>query len=198
MSEIYTGPKFKTIFIKKEELVSEHLEELIGICEIFQQKGLTPFHESGTAGNLSFRIENSNEFIISAAGLTQKNKLKNSDFVLVKNCNEKDFLVEVVGTKNPSSETFMHNTIYSNSLEINSVFHGHNNLILEKASELGIATTTNYCEYGSIELAESIKDLIKKHSFFILKDHGFISVGTNMQEAKEQAIYFLEKAKGLI
>lgn len=191
MSELYTGPKFETVFQNHQPPNHFGIEQLKYWCKIFHEQGLTPSHESGTAGNLSFRINSgSNEFIITAAGLQAKCKLRDNDFVHVISCNITQRKVIVNGTKLPSSESMMHAVIYETLPDINSVFHGHYQALIDHAEILGLPITSTVCDYGTIELIESILPLLGQHSFFIIRQHGFLSLGTNMNIAGQQALFW--------
>lgn len=195
MKEIYLGTKFTTVFVNNDTPKFNEIKELTNICRTFHKKQLTPIIDGFSAGNLSFRLCNTNEFVITATGLSNKEKLNNDDFVHVLKCNQEKLIVEVNGTLSPSSETFMHYLIYSNNFNINAVFHGHNKEILKHATEIGLKSTEQEFEYGTYELANSVLSLAKTHKFFIIKNHGFVSCGSTMKEAKNRAIYYFNKAK---
>jgi len=199
MSELYTGTKFTSIFLDNTPPQHECLSELISWCELFQKNGLTPAHNSGTSGNLSYRITtNSSEFIITGTGLQQKDTLTNEHFVLVKSCDIAQKTVSVFGCRQPSSESMMHYAIYQTSPHIHAIFHGHHQGILAYSDKLQIPVTEQECEYGSTELIESVLPLIEKNvHFFILKNHGFISVGQNMTQSANTALRILQRYKTL-
>ncbi len=199
MSELYVGTKFTTVFFDDNPPQHQLLSELIYWCELFQEYELTPAHAGGTSGNLSFRINaNSNEFVITGAGLKHKNKLGNEHFVHVKSCDLLQKVVNVCGSRLPSSESMMHYAIYQTLPHVNAIFHGHHQGILSFAEKLNIPTTEFECQYGSIELINSIMLLIEQNvEFFIIKNHGFISLGSSMKHAGERALSMLEQYKEL-
>jgi ribulose-5-phosphate 4-epimerase/fuculose-1-phosphate aldolase len=194
--ELYVGPRFETVFISSEVPDVEGVEKLMEWCAFFHKHGLAPSHESGTAGNLSFRIkEGENAFCITGAGLQAKCKLQNSDFVEVCECDAAVMKVFAKGTRLPSSESLMHFAVYEKMPHIHAVFHGHNEGLLKQATQLGIPITEVECDYGTPELVESINSMLGKHSFFIIKNHGFLALGTDMKEAGNLAYAYVSKTK---
>jgi len=199
MTELYTGPKFKTVFVHQHPPKHKGIAELAFWCSKFHLSGLTPAHQTGTAGNLSFRnTAENNSFIITRAGLKVKEKLSNAQFVLVKHCDIQKKIVYAEGTGYPSSESMMHYAIYSKLPEITAVFHGHHQNILAHVQVLNIPVTDNDCEYGSTELIESIMPLLGRYAFFIIREHGFISLGRTMDEAGNQTLDVLKKTESFI
>jgi len=189
MGEIYTGPKFETVFQSNHAPEHDDIEYLKNWCSTFHAQGLTPSHESGTAGNLSFRtFPGCNEFIITGAGLHAKCRLNESDFVHIVSCNISQRKVWVKGTRLPSSESMMHYAIYNTLPEVNAVFHGHHQGLIDHADELGLPVTETVCDYGSPELIQSIVPLLGKHTLIIIRDHGFLSIGDSMEEAGHQVL----------
>jgi ribulose-5-phosphate 4-epimerase/fuculose-1-phosphate aldolase len=197
--ELYTGPKFETVFLSWEAPSHQHLQRLIHWCTVFHRENLAPAHETGTAGNLSFRLEEgSNAFCITAAGLIAKCKLSPDDFVVVEKCDIQNKQVFVRGNRKPSSESMMHFAIYKALPKINAVFHGHHEQLLRNAQLLDIPVTETSCDYGSEELVESIRPLLGKHNFFIIREHGFLSTGTNMEQAGALSLHYKQKNESLM
>ena len=191
-SEGYQGIKFETVFLQKKEPGHQLLEELKKWCALFHEKNLAPPYPGGSFGNLSFRTGN-NTFIITGTCIGLKNTLENSCFVEVVNCNRSENKVYVNGLRAPSSESFMHYAIYKNRPDVNAIFHGHHTLITQNASSLGIPETKEKTPYGTTELADSVLEIIKKNNFIVIKEHGFISLGTCMKQAGDQTLEFVEK-----
>src|ERR1035437_9457694 len=131
MGEVYEGVKFNTVFIENAAPKDERLTQLKHWAKIFYQRNLAPTYDTGSAGNLSFRInKGENKFIITGARLELKNSLTNDCFVEVTNC---DFLKGTVyanGLREPSSESRLHYAIYKQRPYVNAVFHGHSKEIL--------------------------------------------------------------------
>lgn len=192
--ELYKGVKFKTFFALSQIPVHKDLTELIYWCNEFSRFNLTPEYKGGSSGNLSFRTDKDNtQFIITASGINSKNKLSDECFVKISDCDLKNKIVYAEGTREPSSESMMHYAIYKQRKDINAIFHGHSDAILSNHLKLGIPSTEEEKPYGSIELINSISELVKNNNFFILKNHGFISLGSSMSLAASQTISFINK-----
>ncbi|HNW97306.1 MAG TPA: class II aldolase/adducin family protein [Bacteroidales bacterium] len=189
MAEEYSGIKFKTILKDAEPPMDSHLEELSYWCKIFHEKKLAPPYPGGSYGNLSFRIKSGeNDFIITGTCIGFKNELKNDCFVKVTDCDMEDRIVYAEGKRYPSSESMLHYSIYKARPEVNAIFHGHSKEILDNVKTLGIPETAKEESYGTIELVNSVLDILDNHDFLCMKNHGFISLGKSMKEAGEQLL----------
>ena len=194
----YQGTKFKTNFLSKNIPEDRRIAELIYWCKLFHEKNLTPNHETGSFGNLSFRIEqDKNQFIISSSGSDFNNILKNENFVQVDSCDFSKRIVLCHGNQEPSSEAMLHYAIYRNRPEISTIFHGHCEEILNSAEKMNIPVTSKEEDYGTMELVERVLEIIPKYNFLIMKNHGFISIGKTMKETGETTLDYLRKISGL-
>lgn len=192
----YSGIKFKVNYHKKEYSDDLRIDELIYWCRIFHEQGLAPPYPGGSYGNLSFRVESEKlPFLITASRIGLKNDLDKHSFVLILNCDLSAKTVTVSGNREPSSETLLHYAIYKQRPEIGAVFHGHCSLLLEKAKELNLSITAEKAEYGTLELINTVLCCLEQENFLILKDHGFLSLGKDMQEAGELSLQHLKKCK---
>ena len=212
-AEEYKGVKFRTGFDSKNELKDADIEELAKWCEEFSRNNLTPEYENGSAGNLSYRCRaNTEHFIITSTGLRSKNLLSavsnqlSANFVKVTSCDVEKMIVYAEGLKEPSSESIMHYTIYRHRKDINAIFHGHSEDIMNNYAKLNIPSTAKPAPYGSKKLIDTILELINREefstnyelrtkNFFIIKEHGFVSLGRSMTEAGKQAFEILKRCK---
>jgi len=182
--EKYSGVKFKTILNNEILTFDSRLEELKYWCKIFHKKNLAPPYEGGSFGNLSFRLSPTG----SSIGL--KEELANDCFVKVTDCDMEKHLVFASGNRNPSSESMMHYAIYEQRPQINAIFHGHCNKLLQNTNILGIAQTEKEEDYGTIQLVNLVLKLSKKDNFLNIKNHGFISLGDSMNEAGVKSVVY--------
>ncbi|MCK4654033.1 MAG: S-methyl-5-thioribose-1-phosphate isomerase, partial [Candidatus Cloacimonetes bacterium] len=193
---IYQGVKFKTVFGKREAPSNNRIENLKYWCRIFHKKNLAPPYPEGSFGNLSFRVKpGENLFIITGSCIGLKNSLTDDSFVEVTNCNFKNKIIYANGTHEPSSESMLHFAIYKVRPDISAIFHGHCPELLSQANELGIPTTSKEELYGTIELVNSVLEIIGKNNFIIMKNHGFIALGKTMKEAGKITEKYYEKCK---
>jgi len=190
MGEVeYEGVKFRTEFLRTEPPEDGRIEELSRWCERFHSSGLTPVVEGTSMGNLSFRTkERVEEFITTGTGLGPKNSTNPESFVKVVGCDFERGVVYASGAREPSSESMLHGRIYMRRDDVNAIFHGHCEEILKKADELGLVQTRERCPYGSPELMESVEEVLDDNDFIVMKDHGFLSMGGDMDEAGNLAL----------
>ncbi len=185
--------RFNSIFVSDQSPRDPRIEELKEWCGEFQKNKLTPEVEGNYTGNLSFRSQEG--FVITASGLKSKENLTDKCFVYVKDYEEQSNTFYVEGKKQPSSESVMHHLIYKTCEAINAVFHGHNNVIVKNADELKLPVTKKEYETGTIELAKEVLKVLGDNKVIVLKNHGFVSLGTTMKEAGELALATLNRSK---
>lgn len=188
MSEKYSGVKFETIFLERRAPSDHCIKELIFWCKKFSELGIAPRHETGSYGNLSARTKNG--FIITGSG-TDLGKISEKDFAEAVSVSGGE--VKAIGLVSPSSESLLHHAIYCARPDVNAVFHGHDIEVMENAEKLGIPVTEKEAAYGTPELAEEAKKMCKK-DYFILKNHGILSLGKTMNDAGERALKMHEHA----
>lgn len=192
MAEEYSGVKFQTI-LKDTELPSDkRLEELRTWCKVFHEKNLTPPYPEGSYGNLSFRISpGENVFIITGTGIGLKDDLDDTCFVCVTDCDIEKKIIYAKGKREPSSESMLHYSIYNARPYVQAIFHGHAKEFLNASANLGVSETATIEPYGSVELVNSVLDILGYQNFFIMKNHGFVSLGNSMKETGDRCLALL-------
>jgi len=187
---------FKTIFTDRHPPAEPAIAELKSWCGSFHDLGLTPVYEGSSLGNLSFRPEEGNDsFIITASQLKFKNDLTEDAFVKVHLCDPDRAIVHASGTREPSSESMLHFEIYRERPEINAIFHGHCDAILEHAEALNIPVTREEAPFGSAALVRRVLEILDDNIFIIMRNHGFIALGHDMKSAGKLAIRMHEKCR---
>jgi L-fuculose-phosphate aldolase len=162
---------------------------------------LTP----GKSGNISTKIsyKNRNNILITPSGVSLKHiNLKNVIVV-----DEEGNKLE--GHGKPSSELFMHLEIYKKRVEVNGIVHTHSPYATgfsfsgEKIPHLeGFGKIKNpnlnevdYAQPGSMELAKIVSNSLEKEDMLILKNHGVIAIGIDLDEAAILAEFVESSAK---
>lgn len=189
--ERYEGVKF-TYHRKKDTFnFDTRLNNLNSTAFLLSELGLAPLHPDGAYGNHSYRT-GKNSFVITKSGMIPSLKLAQENYcqIIGFNAEETTFLIE--GESVPSSESFLHNSLYQCLPQIDAIIHGHSYLLNQHADQLNIKITERFHEYGTIELANSaLKLALPGETFFILRDHGFVALGTDIDNARELALdYF--------
>ena len=186
-------PKFKTIFLGKTVPKDARIKKLKYWCGQFHCSGLAPCYGSGSYGNLSFRTKKSSDgFIITASGLKLKNNLKDSSFFQVTGVDTDKKEVLGYGPRPPSSESLLHFAIYRKRKDVSAIFHGHCTELLKAARGRGIPRTSREEIYGTPALVKSVLKILGRHKFVIMKNHGFLSFGKNMDDAGKRALLFIK------
>ena len=180
---------FTTTFTDNLPPVDPALEELKVWCRKFHEQGLTPSYEGSSLGNLSFRPEKGKDsFIITASQLELKDNLTADAFVRVHDCDSDRGIVHASGMREPSSESMLHFEIYKSRKDVGAIFHGHCAPILEKAEEMELAVTRREEAFGSAALVRRVLEILEDHTFIVMKNHGFLALGEDMESAGRLAL----------
>jgi len=200
--EQYLGIKFNVRFLDERILNYSVLDQLIEWGEKLSKLGCIPKYphpehpeKTSSAGNLSARI--GDRFLITAAG-SNLGALTKKDFIEIINIDIPSRQIDVNGTEEPSSETMLHYSIYQKRNDAQVIFHGHNQHLLAHCSQLGLKSTKKWYPYGTLELMESVCEVLgKDDTILIMKDHGFLSFGKTCQQAGENIIRVLSEIKNI-
>lgn len=177
------------------------IKEIMAVSHYIYNKHLVP----GKSGNISARFaENGRQKVaITRSGIAKKN-VTEDDIVII------DMEGKVLeGDRRPSSETFMHLGIYKNRDDINGIVHGHPPYVtgfsmtdkslkrLEGFGEIKnpIIPSVSYSPPGSEELANDTAERMKNEDVVILKNHGLVAAGINLDEAATLAEFVEDIAK---
>jgi len=98
----------------------------------------------------------------------------------------------------PSSETPMHLEVYNQRSDVRAVLHAHPvfatvlsvsdspfpvDVLPEVVLTIGQVPTTRFATPSSHEDADAIRELIREHDALLLRQHGTLTVGKNLEEA---------------
>lgn len=161
--------------------------ELVQIGRRIAEEGLVV----GPGGNISVRV--GNKVYIKASGVSFEDALED-DYVTV-DLNTGNVLE---GSKKPSSEIWMHLECYKRRDDINAVIHTHPVYSIAYAFQneslklftpdmvalLGAEIPViEYVVPGGKEFANAVGDVIINHNGVLVKNHGLVTVGSNLKEA---------------
>jgi len=202
MSDVESYTKFETVMDGTDIPQDPRIEELRRWCRIFADKNLAPHEGAYSAGNMSFRVEEGKDaLIITASGTDFGGELKPDRFVTVHECSPGNKMVCATGANKPSSEAMMHHALYKfyreRGEDVNWIFHGHSDPMLEHAKELGLPMTTKFVEFGTYELVESVLEIADQGMLLMLNKHGFICMGPTSEEAGNRVLNMYEKLQSL-
>jgi len=182
--------KYKCNLIEADPISESLIHELNEWRNELHKFGLIGFDSDGIGyGNISQRIEFTNEFIISG---TQTGEIVNLDPKHYSHVTKYDIEKNSLtcnGKIKASSESLTHAIIYESLPEINCVIHIHNKEMWENLlfNEL---TTSPESTYGSVELVNEIRELleqveVKKNKVIVLSGHedGIFFFGESISDA---------------
>lgn len=177
------------------------IKELIDTSHYIYKKGLVP----GKSGNISckFYEDGISKVAITRSGISKRN-VEADDIIII----DMDGNV-LEGDKRPSMETFLHLRIYRERDDINSIVHSHppfatgfsmSNKKLKRLEGFG-PIENHYIPYvkysppGSEELAKDTALMMRDSDAVILKNHGTVAAGINLDEATLLAEFIEDIAK---
>jgi L-fuculose-phosphate aldolase len=144
-------------------------------------------------GNISVRLDDQ-LFIITPSGIS-KGRMSVDDLLVV----DLDGKVRAFrGDAKPSSETPMHLEVYRRRPDVRAAIHAHPvfataltiagldlpaDILPEVVLTLGEVPTTEYATPSSEEDAEAVRPLIRNHDAILLRQHGSLTVGKDLDTA---------------
>jgi len=145
-----------------------------------------------TEGNISARVS-AERVLITPSGFC-KGRLSADDLVLVDLTGKP---LETAGQK-PSSEMGMHLCVYGKRPDVTACVHAHpyyatacsvagvslaEPILPEIVATMGQVATAEYATPSTPEVAASISTLVNSHNAIILKNHGALTVGPDLEAA---------------
>ncbi len=196
--EKYKGVKFTYSTQSTSFAYDKRLTTLNRWAVIFSELGLAPVHQSGAYGNQSYRVKGSH-FIITKSQMSPAETLQVNNFVKILGYDPGKSTFSTEGKSTPSSECFLHNALYDALPGVNAILHGHSTLLCNFAEDIGVPVTQQFYDYGTPQLAESAIELVDENSdFFILKDHGFVALGRDIETAGKLTLSYYIKLINLL
>jgi len=150
-------------------------------------------------GNLSVRL-NEDRILITAAGVP-KGRMDPQDLLVL---DLDGRILDADANRKSSSETPMHLEAYRQRPDVRAVIHAHpvfattltvagfdfpSDILPEVTLTLGEVPVTAYATPSSEEDALAVRGLIQSHDAIILRQHGSLTLGANL----EQALIHLER-----
>jgi len=154
--------KFKANWENTESISDSEYDYINPWREICFGKSYIGVGEDGIGyGNISFRIGETNEFIISGSATGHITNLESIHYSRVTNFDINKNKIHCEGRTVASSESMSHAALYSSNNNVRCIIHIHNNLFWKKY--INKLPTTNYdAEYGTVAMANDICNLAKE------------------------------------
>ncbi len=165
---------------------------------LFDKKWIGVYPDGIGYGNLSMRIGDTSQFIITASQTGHLSTLSAEYYTKVLKADISTNEVWCEGIHPASSEALTHAAIYELSPEIKVVIHIHSEQLWTRHLNM-LPTTNTSVEYGTPEMAYEIRKMDEKAMFskqktFLTSGHkdGIFSFGKSWEEAMEN-LMFLEQ-----
>ena len=150
-------------------------------------------------GNISMRVGEGNQFFVSGSQTGHKENLAFNGLSFVIEASVKNNSVDCCGPSVASSESLTHYSIYENVVSAKAVVHVHH-AALWRSLLNKVPTSKKEISYGTIEMANEIKRLIKeeellKHKILAMAVHkdGIITFGADLNVAFEILLSYYTK-----
>ena len=160
------------------------------ICEVGHKLWLKGF-VAANDGNISVKV-GENEFYCTPTGVS-KGDLTPDMIIKVDKDGKK-----LEGKLNPSSEIKMHMRVYRERPDVTAVVHAHppvataftvadidldQYILPEAVLTIGNVPTCDYGTPSTMEIPDSLDPYLQKHDAFLLRNHGALTVGCNLNKA---------------
>ena len=185
-------------------------KEIVKVSNYLYEKGLVP----GKSGNISCKFSENGvaKVAITPSGVSLKS-VTPEEIVIVDMDGNKIEDAETDHNKmlirKPSSEVFMHLNIYKSRNDVKSVVHTHSPIAtgfafagkeIKRFEGFGpienpVIPFVEYAAPGTMQLAENVANGLEKEDIVILKNHGVVACGKNLDEAALLTEFVEESAK---
>ena len=128
-------------------------------------------------GNLKLPSRTRQTGFCYGSSLDSKERLEAQDFVKVVSADPATKRVQVVGTRDPSSESILHYKIYRHA-RCGAVFHGHDRKCSTMRSAFRCRKLAGRTP-GTVELLRQVLDILGNHQFLIHEEPWFSCTWTN-------------------
>lgn len=161
--------------------------DIIAVCQRMYQKGFVAAND----GNVSVKLSD-NRILVTPTGKS-KGSLTRKNLLVI---DSKGKILK--GNSKPTSELPLILYVYQKRKDIKATVHAHppystsfsvagiglpKDVLPEVFLTLGEVPLAKYGTPSTVELANSISDYIKDHDAILLKNHGVLTLGKNVEEA---------------
>ena len=157
--------------------------------KLYEQKFIGAYPDGIGFGNLSVRLNNRHQFIVTGSATGQLEKTGPEHYARVDSFQIETNEVWCTGMVKASSESLSHAIVYQTLPGINAVVHVHNLKLWEKWKDI-LPTTNEETAYGTPEMAMAISRLLslrgnREEGILIMGGHreGILSYGKSIEQA---------------
>jgi len=184
--------KFKCKWLRAKPLSAKCLKELNAWRGKLYQLGFIGAYKNGIGfGNISVRIKNTNQFIISGTQTGGIRELTEKHYTKVVRGDFKKNSLTCKGPIKASSESLTHLEVYKADKRVNAVIHVHHPKLWKKLLNKA-PTTQKSVSYGTPEMADEVLRIFKemgpginRKKVFVMAGHrdGVIAFGKDLKQA---------------
>ncbi|WP_293079929.1 class II aldolase/adducin family protein [Okeania sp. SIO3B5] len=182
--------KYQCHWVKEEPVASDSITDLMKKRDFMYSLGLIGVYENGIGfGNVSQRINDSNQFIITGTQTAHLEILGPEFYTVVTDFNIEENSLTCCGPVKASSESLTHAAIYYYQPEIMGIIHIHNSRLWQELM-YKVPTSNQEVPYGTPQMAKEIFRLFDEEKLGVEKilvmaghEDGIISFGKNLDEA---------------
>lgn len=157
--------------------------------KLYEQQLIGAYPNGIGYGNISCRYGDSNQFIISGSATGNRQELDERHYALVTQLYAAENRLKCQGPIIASSESMSHAVLYETCPEVQAVIHVHNLEMWQRLMHQ-VPTTDASAPYGSPEMVESIKELLRttdlrQSKVFVMQGHeeGVFTFGESLEGA---------------
>lgn len=185
---------YEALLAVREAPQGPRLPQLISWASRFSALGFTPSYGPGDHGNLSCRTPTG---LVITARATIKADLHPDQFVEVIGIERVGPRAQLRcrGLELPSTDALLHLLIYERRPDVQAILHGHDPVTLAKAGEFGLPVTAHSASLPSLDVVQDACELAEAHDYLILRDHGFLALGSSIDAAGELALSYAHRLR---
>lgn len=128
--------------------------------------GLIGAYDNGVGyGNLSIRVNNGNQFVITASATGAQRQLQMEQFCLVESFSIQNNHVQSMGPLPASSESMTHGAIYATLPSVHCVIHVHSRILFDHLLQTGAPATPADVPYGTPAMAHTVAHLVTRQPY---------------------------------
>lgn len=152
-------------------------------------------------GNISFRLENTRQFVITGSQTGGLSHLTNDHFSKILFADTQQNHIVAEGAIKPSSEALTHAAVYQADSRVKAVVHAHSPMIWQQYQALALPAIDAGIRYGTQAMATAVLNLFKNNRLtekplFVMLGHedGIVAFGNSISEASQILIRTLAAA----
>jgi ribulose-5-phosphate 4-epimerase/fuculose-1-phosphate aldolase len=195
--------KYSCEWVLGEKVALELINSLMQWRDHIHQLGLIGVYDQGIGfGNISIRISDTLQFIISGSQTGHLAHLEPQHYTVVTDFNIEQNYLTCCGPIQASSESLTHAAIYSVQPQINAIIHVHHPQLWQHLL-YQIPTTRKQVKYGTPAMAAEMFRLFEEENLIQQKilvmaghEDGFLTFGKDLNEAGEILMQYYKYSIG--